>query len=280
MAIEVDEADAPADVRGMFRSIRQGFTGKATGFLEIIGGMSAMALEGFRATWDIKHWWREWIDQAWFLTKVTSLPVLLVAIPLGATISLQVGQLVAQLGAQSFTGTAVVVGLVREAAPLAAALLISGAGGSAMAADMGARRIRDELAAMEVMAVNPVRRLVTPRLWAASTVGVLLVSLVVLSGVAGGFFFNVIIQGVTPGAYFNGATSLLHTSDLLVSIFKAWIFGFIAAIVSCYDGMNCDLGPSGVGKAVNKAVVQTFIVVFMANYVITTLYFVLVPPKI
>jgi phospholipid/cholesterol/gamma-HCH transport system permease protein len=280
LAIDVDEADAPADVRGMFRSIGQGFTGKASGFLEIIGGMSAMALEGFRATWDIKHWWREFVDQAWFLTKVTSLPVLLVAIPLGATISLQVGQLVAQLGAQSFTGTAVVVGLVREAAPLAAALLISGAGGSAMAADMGARRVRDELAAMEVMAVNPVHRLVTPRLWAASTVGVLLVSLVVLSGVAGGFFFNVVIQGVTPGAYFNGATSLLHTSDLLVSIFKAWIFGFIAAIVSCYDGMNCELGPVGVGKAVNKAVVQTFIVVFMANYVITTLYFVLVPPKI
>jgi phospholipid/cholesterol/gamma-HCH transport system permease protein len=280
LAIDVDEADAPADVRGMFRAIGGGLSGKLTGLLEIIGGMSAMALEAFRATWDIKHWWREWIDQSWFLTKVTSLPVLLVAIPLGATISLQVGQLVAQLGAQSFTGTAVVVGLVREAAPLAAALLISGAGGSAMAADMGARRVRDELSAMEVMAVNPVHRLVTPRLWAASTVGVLLVSLVVLSGVAGGFFFNVIIQGVTPGAYFNGATSLLHTSDLLVSVFKAWIFGFIAAIVSCYDGMNCELGPVGVGKAVNKAVVQTFIVVFMANYVITTLYFVLVPPKI
>jgi phospholipid/cholesterol/gamma-HCH transport system permease protein len=140
--------------------------------------------------------------------------------------------------------------------------------------------VRDELSAMEVMAVNPIPRLVTPRLWAASTVGVLLVSLVVLSGVAGGFFFNVVIQGVTPGAYFNGATSLLHTSDLFVSIFKAWVFGFIAATVACYSGMNCDLGPVGVGRAVNKSVVQTFIVVFIVNYVITTLYFVVVPPKI
>jgi phospholipid/cholesterol/gamma-HCH transport system permease protein len=149
-----------------------------------------------------------------------------------------------------------------------------------MAADMGARRVRDELAAMEVMAVNPVHRLVTPRLWAASTVAVLLVSLVVVSGVAGGFFFNVVIQGVTPGAYFNGATSLLNTSDLIVSLFKAWIFGFIAAIVACYRGMNCELGPVGVGRAVNQAVVQTFMLVFAANYVITTLYFVIVPPKI
>ena len=248
--------------------------------LTVAGGMAAMTLEAFRNTFGFRQWWKEWLDQAWFLTKVTSLPVLLVAIPLGATISLQVGQLVGQLGAQSFTGTAVVVGLVREAAPIACALLISGAGGSAMAADMGARRVRDELAAMEVMAVNPVHRLVTPRLWAASTVAVLLVSLVVVSGVAGGFFFNVVIQGVTPGAYFNGATSLLNTSDLIVSLFKAWIFGFIAAIVACYRGMNCELGPVGVGRAVNQAVVQTFMLVFAANYVITTLYFVIVPPKI
>jgi phospholipid/cholesterol/gamma-HCH transport system permease protein len=248
--------------------------------LTTAGGMAAMTLEGFRNTPAVRSWWKEWLEQAWFLTKVTSLPVLLVAIPLGATISLQVGQLVGQLGAQSFTGTAVVVGLVREAAPIATALLIAGAGGSAMAADMGARHVRDELAAMEVMAVNPVHRLVTPRLWAASTVAVLLVSLVVLSGVAGGFFFNVIIQGTTPGAYFNGATSLLNTSDLFVSLFKAWIFGFIAAIVACYKGMNCDLGPVGVGRAVNQAVVQTFILVFAANYIITTLYFVIVPPKI
>src|SRR5205823_13413129 len=116
-------------------------------FLEVVAGMGALALEGLRRTWDIRQWWREFLDQAWFLTKVTSLPVLLVAIPLGATISLQVGQLVSQLGAQSFTGTAVVVGLVREAAPIATALLISGAGGSAMAADMGARHVRDELSA-------------------------------------------------------------------------------------------------------------------------------------
>ncbi|MCI0344401.1 MAG: ABC transporter permease, partial [Chloroflexi bacterium] len=137
--------------------------------------MSAVAVEGLRRSWEVRRWWREWLDQAWFLTKVTSLPVLLVSIPFGATISLQVGQLVAQLGAQSFTGTAVVVGLVREAAPIATALLISGAGGSAMAADMGARNVRDELAAMRVMSVNPIHRLVTPRLWAASTVAVLLV---------------------------------------------------------------------------------------------------------
>src|SRR3546814_15867586 len=87
-----------------------------------------------------------------------------IAIPLGATISLQIGQLTRQLGAESFTGAAIIVGIIREAAPIAAALLIAGAGGSAMTADIGARNILGELAAMEVMAINPVGRLVTQRL--------------------------------------------------------------------------------------------------------------------
>lgn len=248
--------------------------------LDETGTMFAIAGEGFRRTWDVKTWWREWLEQCWFLVKVTTLPVLLIAIPLGATISLQVGQLARQLGAQSATGSAVVLAIVREVAPVCTALLISGAGGSAISSDLGSRRIRDELNAMSVMGINPIYRLVTPRLWAASTVGVLLVSLVVLSGVSGGYFFNVVLQGVTPGAYFEGATSLLQLPDLLQALFKAWIFGFIAAIVASYKGLNCDKGPAGVGRAVNQAVVLTFVLIFAANYVLTTLYFVLVPQKI
>ena len=75
----------------------------------------------------------------------------------------------------------------------------------------------------------------------------MLVSLVVLSGVGGGYFFNVVLQGVTPGAYFEGATSLLQLADLVASLVKAWVFGFIAAIVACYKGMNCERGAGGRG---------------------------------
>src|SRR3546814_17332627 len=141
---------------------------------------------------------------------------MLIAIPLGATISLQVGQLTRQLGAESLTGAVVIVGVIREAAPIAAALLIAGAGGSAMTADIGARHIRDELAAMEVMAINPVGLLVTQRLWAASLVGVLLASMVSVGGVVGGVFFTVLVLGVSLGAFINGATVLLLLSHLFL----------------------------------------------------------------
>src|SRR3546814_11487623 len=127
-----------------------------------------------------------------------------IAIPLGATISLQIGQLTRQLGAESFTGAAIIVGIIREAAPIAAALLIAGAGGSAMTADIGARNIRAELAAMEGMAINPVGRLVTPRLRAAAPLGVLLASLGTVGGGVGGIFFTVIVQGGSTAPLFPG----------------------------------------------------------------------------
>lgn len=243
------------------------------------GNMFAIALEGVRATPRIHLWWREYLDQSWFIAKVTTLPVILVSIPFGMVIALHVGSFARQLGAESGTGAAMVLAIVREAAPVATALLISGAGGSAMTADLGSRKIRDEISALEVMAVNPIHRLVTARLWAASTIGILLVSLVSVAGIAGGFFFNVVVQDVTAGAYFSGFSQLVQLADLWSSLAKAFVFGFIAAMVASYMGLYAKGGPKGVGDAVNQAVVLTFVLIFIANSVMSLLYFALVPQK-
>jgi phospholipid/cholesterol/gamma-HCH transport system permease protein len=255
------------------------FAAKPQTLLRETGNMFAVALEGFRRTWDVKQWWKEYVDQCWFIAKVTSVPVVLISIPFGMVIALHVGSFSRQLGAESSTGAAMVLAIVREAAPVATALLIAGAGGSAMTADLGSRKIRDEIAAMEVMAVNPVHRLVTPRLWASATISMLLVSLVSVAGLGGGFFFNVIVQHTTAGAYFSGFTILVQLSDLWSAIAKAFVFGLIAAMVACYKGLYAKGGPKGVGDAVNQAVVITFILIFFANFVMTTLYFALIPQK-
>jgi phospholipid/cholesterol/gamma-HCH transport system permease protein len=253
--------------------------GKVQFLLRETGNLFAISLEGLRKTYDVRHWWKEYLRQCWFIAKVCTLPSILIAIPFGAVIALHVGTLNRQLGAESATGAAMVLAIVREASPVATALLIAGAGGSAMTADLGSRKIRDEIAAMEVMAVNPVHRLVTPRLFAASTVGLFLVSLVSVAGIAGGYFFNVVVQGVTPGAYFQGFSALAQLPDLYSSMAKAWVFGFIAAMVACYKGLYAKGGPKGVGDAVNQAVVITFILIFFANFIMTSLYFALVPQK-
>lgn len=255
------------------------FIEKPQVLLRETGNMFAVCLEGLRNTWKIHEWGAEFVSQCWFIAKVTSLPVILISIPFGMVIALHVGSFNRQLGAEAATGAAMVLAIVREAAPVATALLIAGAGGSAMTADLGSRKIRDEIAAMEVMAVNPLHRLVTPRLWAASTVSLALVSLVSVAGLAGGFVFNVLVQGTTAGAYFSGFTALVQLADLFSALFKAWVFGFIAAMVACYKGLYAKGGPKGVGDAVNQAVVVTFILIFFANFIMTTLYFALIPQK-
>ena len=123
------------------------------------------------------------IEQAWFIASVTILPTALVSIPFGAVIALQIGNLARQVGAQSFTGSAAVLAILREAAPIVCALLISGAGGSAICADLGSRKIRDEIDAMEVLGISPIERLVVPRVLASMIVAVLLNGLVSVVGV-------------------------------------------------------------------------------------------------
>jgi phospholipid/cholesterol/gamma-HCH transport system permease protein len=222
---------------------------------------------------------RELIEQFWFIASVTILPTALVSIPFGAVIALQLGSLSQQLGAQSFTGGASVLAVIREASPIVTALLIAGAGGSAIAADLGSRKIRDEIDALEVLGISPVQRLVVPRVLASMLVAVLLNGLVSIVGTAGGYFFNVVLQGGTPGAYLASFSALAQLPDLYAGEVKALIFGAIAGLVAAHKGLTAGGGPKGVGDAVNQSVVITFMLLFCANFVITAIYFQLVPAK-
>src|SRR5207245_5692132 len=119
-------------------------------------------------------------------------------------IALLLAELARQFGAQSQTGAGSVLAIVQQAAPIVTALLIAGAGGTAVCADLGARTIREEIDALEVLGISPVQRLVVPRVLAMAIVAVLLNGLITIVGVAGGYFYNVILQNGTPGAYLAG----------------------------------------------------------------------------
>src|SRR5687768_17907415 len=172
-----------------------------TGALRQSGSLFAMGLDVLRTIPKRPFQLREFIQQAWFIASVTILPTALVAIPFGAVIALQIGSLTRQIGAQSFTGAASVLAIIQQASPIVTALLIAGAGGSAICADLGSRKIREEIDAMEVLGVSPIQRLVVPRVLAAMLVAFFLNGLVSVVGVMGGYFFNVVLQGGTPGAY-------------------------------------------------------------------------------
>jgi len=243
------------------------------------GRLFALFLDVARMTFKRPFQVRELIQQAWFIASVTILPTALVAIPFGAVIALQLGSLTRQLGAQSFTGAASVLAIIREASPIVTALLIAGAGGSAICADLGSRKIRDEIDAMEVLGISAVQRLVVPRMLACMIIAMALNGLVSVVGVAGGYFFNVILQGGTPGAYLASFSALAQIQDLWAGEFKALLFGMIAAIVAAHKGLNAQGGPKGVGDAVNQSVVITFLLLFFVNFVITAVYLQIVPAK-
>ena len=254
-----------------------------------IPGSAALAQVGRLATlgWEILRaiprrpfQTREWIQQCWFFASVTILPTALVAVPFGAVIALQLGSLIKQIGAQSFTGAASALAIVQQASPLITALLVAGAGGSAVCADIGARQIREEIDAMRVLGVDPIQRLIVPRVLGAMVVSVLLNGLVSVVGVLGGYFFNVVLQGGTPGVYLANFNALAQLPDLWIGEFKALLYGFVAGVVAAYRGLNPTGGPKGVGDAVNQAVVITFMLLFLINVVLTAIYLQLVPPKV
>lgn len=169
--------------------------------------------------------------------------------------------------------------IIQQASPIVTALLVAGAGGSAICADLGSRTIREEIDAMEVLGVDPIARLVVPRVLAAMLVAVLLNGMVSVVGVVGGYFFNVVLQNGTPGAYLSSFSALAQLPDLYISEIKALLFGLIAAIIAAYKGLHPSGGPKGVGDAVNQSVVITFLLLFFVNFVLTVVYLQVVPAK-
>lgn len=256
------------------------FTEMLTSFGQVIALMLDAAVATVKGIAGRSFAWWEFVDQALMLVMVSLLPTLLIAIPFGAIIILEVGGLASQVGAVSFTGSVDAVTTVREVAPVVTALVLSGAGGSAICSDLGSRTIRDELDAMEVMGINPVERLVAPRLLAGIVVAVLLNGIVALAGLVSAYATDVYILGGSAGSYLNAFSSFSQGADIIESTIKAAIFGCVTMVLACHKGMTTQRGAAGVGAAVNQSVVLAGLSLFLLDLVITDIFFVLVPARI
>ncbi|MCU4184612.1 ABC transporter permease [Acidiferrimicrobium sp. IK] len=246
------------------------------------GALVALTLDAFVAAGEAivkrRFSYREFLAQAWFLVSVSLLPTLLIALPFGLVLVLEVGSLANQIGAPSFVGAVDAVGTVREAAPIITAIVLAGAGGSAICADLGARTVRDEVAALQVMGIDEVERLVAPRLLALLVVSVLLNGIVAMAGIVSGYLADVTVLHGTAGGFLNSFTTFAQAPDIVESELKAAVFGVLASVVSSFKGLNVKRGASGVGEAVNQSVVVTGVALFVVNLILTEIFLVLVPP--
>ncbi len=234
-----------------------------------VGEFFAMSLDTLIQMFKPPFAWREYVLQSWFVARVSMLPALMLTMPYSVLLVFTFNILLTEFGAADFSGTGAAIGTVNQIGPIVTVLVVSGAGATAMCADLGARTIREELDAMRVMGINPIQALVVPRVLAATTVALALSATVILVGLVGAFFFTVFIQNVSAGAFTAGLTLLTGVSDVIVSLVKATLFGMSAGLIACYKGISVGGGPAGVGNAVNETVVFTFMVLFAINVIVT-----------
>lgn len=265
-----------AGLSSMHHRWREGVT--TTGKLVILAVEASVAVVGDIAM--RRFSWSEFMLQAWFMTRVSLLPTILVAIPFGVITSVQIGAVASQIGATSFSGAVNGIGVLRQGAPLVTSLMIAGAVGSAICSDLGARQVREEIDALRVMGISPVQRLVAPRVLAALVVAVLLTVIVAMTAMIAAYVMNVGGGTISSGAYLQSFVSFSQPTDLLLAEFKALVFGFIATIVASHKGLSASGGPKGVADAVNQAVVLSVILLAVANVGLTQAYVMLVPQGI
>ena len=250
---------------------------KGGSFLDESGAMFALLADTVvrlpRRPWQF----RAVADQTWFIASVTLVPAILLTLSFGMVIGLQVYNITRQFGAESAQGAALVLAIVREAGPLGTTFMMAAAGGTAITADLGSRTVRDEIAAMQVMSVDPIHRLVVPRVVGAAIATVLLTGIVIMGGLFGGYFYAVVIKGSNAGAYFQGFTTLARMPDLYLALLKGFVFGVVAAVIAAWKGLYAQGGPGGVGMAVNRGVVITLLSLVVVNMIMTFGYLSLVP---
>ena len=197
--------------------------------------------------------------------RVAFLPTVAVSIPLTVLIIFTLNILLAEFGAADVSGAGAALGAVTQLGPLVTVLVVAGAGSTAICADLGARTIREEIDALEVLGIDPIHRLVVPRVVASTFVAFLLNGAVITIGLVGGYIFGVYIQNVSAGAYVSTLTLITGLPEVLISIVKALTFGLIAGLVGCYRGLTVSGGAKGVGTAVNETLVLCVVALFAVN---------------
>ena len=203
-----------------------------------------------------------------------SLPVVaLTAIFTGMVLALQSATGLARFSAESQIASLVVLSVTRELGPVLAGLMVAGRAGAAMAAELGTMRVTDQIDALTTLSTNPMKYLVAPRLLAGAIALPLLVVVADILGVLGGYIIATLKLGFNSATYLRNTLDFLETDDVVSGLVKAAVFGFIIALMGCFNGYNSRGGAQGVGAATTSAVVSASVLILAFDYVLTELFF-------
>lgn len=203
-----------------------------------------------------------------------SLPVVgLTAVFTGAALALQIFAGGSRFNAEAVVPQIVAIGMVRELGPVLVGLMIAARVTSSVAAEIATMKVTEQIDALVTLSTNPMKYLTTPRLLAATLVVPVLVGLGDIIGIMGGFMIGTGRLGFNAASYLQNTWDFLERLDIISSLVKGAVFGFIAALMGCYYGMNSERGAQGVGAATKSSVVAASILILAANYILTELFF-------
>lgn len=176
-------------------------------------------------------------------------------------------------GAESMVGPTVALAMTRELGPVLTSLMVTGRAGSAMAAELGTMRVTEQIDALYVMAANPIKFLVVPRILAGLIMLPLLTVISNFLGVVGGYMVGVKLLGINSGLYIGKTLEYVQLSDIFNGLLKAAIFGVILSLIGCYKGFFTKGGAEGVGRATTEAVVLSSVMILISDYILTAIMF-------
>ncbi len=239
------------------------------------GAMAIFFFEGLRQSFTAFTVLPKIVRQVYFIGVKSVFVIALIGLFTGMVFGLQGYYTLVKFGSEGLLGAAVALALIRELGPVLTAIMVTGRAGSSMAAEIGVMRISDQIDALEVMDLRPMRFLVSPRIIASLIVFPLLTALFDVIGIIGGYLSGVLLMGVNSGTYFARIDSSVDMIDVSGGFYKSFAFAVIVATVCCFQGyfthMRTDsVGPEAVSNATTSAVVQSSVLVLVSDYVLTS----------
>lgn len=243
------------------------------GFCRATGSLTLFGASGVGHMLRPPFYWRAFLA-ALFEMAFFSLPVVaLTAIFTGMVLALQTYTGFSRFNASSAVANVVVISITRELGPVLAGLMVAGRIGAATAAEIGTMRVTDQIDALSTLSTNPMKYLVAPRLLAGVIALPFLVLIADILGVMGGFIVASVKLGFGVSAYLSSTFSFLRTGDVVSGLVKAAVFGFLIALLGCYQGYRSRGGAQGVGAATTSAVVTASILILAFDYILTEIFF-------
>ena len=243
--------------------------------IDAVGGMTLFMLAGLRQIFASAKIFPRTLQQIYVIGYKSLFVILLIGIFCGMVLGLQGYYTLVQFGSVGMLGSAVSLTLIRELGPVLTAIMLTGRAGSSIAAEIGVMRITDQIDALDVMDINSMGYLVSPRLLAALLSFPLLTAIFDVIGIIGGYLTGVLMLGINEGAYFYRIASSVTLTDVTGGFVKSVGFGLLVTTVCCHQGYYThrrrdSVGPEAVGNATTSAVVISCVLILAADYVLTS----------